>query len=175
MAAIQLWAWLRDLSTSNGPVMGLVTPWRMSQGSRPREGSGTSYIISSSSTFMRGSRKFLSEGVQRWPDFFLVWWGKWSKYNYEWAINGPPAKRHLNGVSLAGRWRPNIECCIGSLVILRRSGPVLLRNPIFFVFFQGGPDPLFPPLDPHMTFSPPPLTYPYSHTPSSLFSCAIAF
>ena len=26
-----------------------------------------------------------------------------SKYHYKWAIIDPPAKRHLNGVSLAGR------------------------------------------------------------------------
>ena len=26
----------------------------------------------------------------------------------------------------------------------------MLRNPIFFLIFQGGPDPLSPPLDPHM-------------------------
>ena len=41
------------------------------------------------------------------------------------AINGPHSARHLNGVSLAGRCWPNIECW------LRGSGPVLERNPIF--------------------------------------------
>ena len=38
----------------------------------------------------------------------------------------------------------------------RGSGPVLLRNPIFFVFFfrVGGPDPLPPPpLNPHMAYN----------------------
>ena len=45
---------------------------------------------------------------------------------------------------LAGYQR-HIECWIGSFMILWGSGPVLLRNPIFFVIFQGGPDPLFPP------------------------------
>ena len=28
---------------------------------------------------------------------------------------GPLAKRHSNGVSLAGRWWPDIECCLGGL------------------------------------------------------------
>ena len=31
----------------------------------------------------------------------------------------------------------HIECWIGSFVILSGSGPVLIRNPIFFVIFQG--------------------------------------
>ena len=48
----------------------------------------------------------------------------------------------------------NIECWIGSFVILRGSGPVLLklRNTIFLYFFRGvgGRDPLSPPLVPHM-------------------------
>ena len=84
--------------------------------------------------------------------FFLVWGEEGFKYHYKRAIKGQPAKRHLNGVSLAGRWWPNIECWLCSFVILRGSGPVLLRNPIFFVIFQGGPDPLPPPppLDPRM-------------------------
>ena len=35
-------------------------------------------------------------------------------------------------------------------MILRGSGPVLLRNPIFFFIFMGVRDPAPPPLDPHM-------------------------
>ena len=35
------------------------------------------------------------------------------------VIIGPPAKHHLNGVSLACRWWPNIECWLGSFVILK--------------------------------------------------------
>ena len=31
---------------------------------------------------------------------------------------------------------------LGSFVVLRGSGPVLLKNPIFFVIFQVDPDPL---------------------------------
>ena len=56
-------------------------------------------------------------------------------------ISALVVKRHLNGVSLAGRQRPNIiyiECSLERFVIFRGSGPVLLRNPIFFVIFEGG-------------------------------------
>ena len=104
---------------------------------------------------MRGSRKDLTEGVQLWQRFFS-WWGKGgSKYHYKRVIIGPPAKRHWNGVSLAYRWWPNIECWLGSFVIFRGSGPVLLRNPIVLWFFSGGNggrNPLFPTpsLDPRM-------------------------
>ena len=72
-----------------------------------------------------------------------------SEFNYKRAIIGPPAKRHLYGVSLACRKWPKIECWLGSFVFFRGSGPVLLRNPIF-CDFPGGPDPLYPPLDPPM-------------------------
>ena len=44
------------------------------------------------------------------------------------VIFGPPAKRRLNGVSLASRGWPNIECRLGSFVIFRESGTVFLRN-----------------------------------------------
>ena len=35
--------------------------------------------------------------------FFLVEEGRADSGNQKWAIIGPPAKRHLNGVSLAGQ------------------------------------------------------------------------
>ena len=76
---------------------------------------------------------------------------KLNKYHYKRAIIDPRAKRHLNGVSLACRWWPNIECWLGSYVIFRGSRPVLLRNPIFlWIFRGGGPDTLSPPMDPHL-------------------------
>ena len=91
-------------------------------------------------------QKVFSEGVQLRQRFFLFFWVmSGSKYYLFRAIIGPPAKRHLNGVSLAGRWWPNIECWIGSLVILRGSGPVLLRIPIF-LYFPGGSGPPVPAL-----------------------------
>ena len=48
----------------------------------------------------------------------LVVYGILWKYYYKQAIIGPPAKRHLNGFSLACRWWTNIECWLGSFVIL---------------------------------------------------------
>ena len=52
---------------------------------------------------MHGSRKFCQRGPNLGA-FFKVDEGiKDPKYLYKWAIIGLPAKRHLNGVSLAGR------------------------------------------------------------------------
>ena len=50
----------------------------------------------------------LSEGVQHFYVFFYLISYR-SKYHYKQAITGPPAKRHLNGVSLSDRWWPNTE------------------------------------------------------------------
>ena len=87
-------------------------------------------------------QKVLREGVQLWQCVFSWWEERGSKY-HNTANIGPPAKRHLNGVSLACWWWPNIESWFSSLVIFRGSGPVLLWNPIFLWFFRGGgPDPL---------------------------------
>ena len=50
--------------------------------------------------------KVLSEGTQLENGFFVVFLfmkEEMVQYNYKWAIIGPPAKRHLNGVLLAGR------------------------------------------------------------------------
>ena len=49
------------------------------------------------------------------------------------AIIGPPAKRHLNGVSLAGRWWPNIECWLGSFVIYLLKTLFYRRNLLYQV------------------------------------------
>ena len=48
---------------------------------------------------MHESRKFVRGG----PIFFCLIRGRRIKYHYQRAIIGPPTKRHLNGVSLAGR------------------------------------------------------------------------
>ena len=87
-------------------------------------------------------QKVLSEGVQLWQRFFFV---------FVFSLMGGGGGKDPNATiswpsSLVGRWWPNIEFWIGSFVILRGSGPVLLRNPIFFVIFQegGGLDPLSP-------------------------------
>ena len=52
---------------------------------------------------------------------------------------------------MAFRWRRNIECCLGSLVILQGSRPVLLRHPIYFNLKGKGLDLLPPPpINPRM-------------------------
>ena len=58
----------------------------------------------------------------------------------------PASETPLNGVLLACRWWPNVECWLGSFENFKRSGPVLLRNSIFLLFFRRGrgPDPLSP-------------------------------
>ena len=62
-----------------------------------------------------------------------------------------PFEWHLNGISLASRWCPNIECWLGSFVIFLGCGPVLLRKhiSIFLWIFRGLWTPP-PPLDPPM-------------------------
>ena len=73
--------------------------------------------------------------------FFLVDEG----IHYNWAIISPPAKRHLKGVSLVGRWWPNIECWLSIFVIFQGIRTSIAKKPYIFVIFQGGPDPLSPP------------------------------
>ena len=58
-----------------------------------------------------------------------------SKYRYKWAIIGPTAERHLNGVSLAGRWWPNIECWLRSFVIFQGILTSTAKNSYIFVIF----------------------------------------
>ena len=64
----------------------------------------------------------------------------------EWAIIGPPAKRHLNGVSLTGRWWPNTEYWRVSFVVLQEIRTNDAKKPSIIVIFQGGGglDPLPP-------------------------------
>ena len=70
---------------------------------------------------------------------FFSWWGdRESKYHYKWAIIGPPVKRHLNGVSLAGPWWPNIECWFGSFENFQGIRINIARKPYISVIFQGG-------------------------------------
>ena len=76
------------------------------------------------------------------------------------AINGPssapPAKRHCNGVSLAGQRWPNIKCWLGSFVIFQGIRTSIAQKPLFFVILQeggGGGSPV-PPLDPLMDSGP---------------------
>ena len=59
------------------------------------------------------------------------------KYHYKLAIIGPLAKRHLNGVSLAGRSWPKIECWLGSYVLFQGMRASIAKKPYIFVIFQG--------------------------------------
>ena len=63
-----------------------------------------------------------------------------------WAIIGPPAKRHLNGVSQAGwRWH-NIESWIGCFVLLPGIRTSIAKKHYIFVIFHGrGSGPPAPP------------------------------
>ena len=84
-------------------------------------------------------QKILSEGIQLWRRFFFFLYNEgWEKYHHKRAINGPPAKRHLNGVSLACWWWPNIERWLGSLVIFQGIWTRIAKKPYIFVIFQGG-------------------------------------
>ena len=73
----------------------------------------------------------------------------WIPLKY-WAIMGLPAKRHFNGVSLACRWWPNIECWLGSFVIFQGFRTSIAKKPYILWFFRGGVRIPCPPLDPHM-------------------------
>ena len=85
---------------------------------------------------MRGSRKFFSEGVFL---CFSLLGERRSKYHCKRTIMGPSAKRHLNGVSLAGRWWPNTECWLVRFVVLQgiRTN-IIAKKPNIFVICQGG-------------------------------------
>ena len=87
-------------------------------------------------SFVRGG------STQKTFCFCFSWGGeRQSKYHYNWAIIGPPAKRHLNGISLTSHWR-HFESGLVALWFFKESGPVLLRNIIFLCFFRGSGPPV---------------------------------
>ena len=91
------------------------------------------------------SESFIRGGPTFTTFFFYLFkfdWGEeWSKYNDERVIIGPPAKRNLNDVSLACRLWPNIDYWIECFTIFRESGPVLLKNNLYFCDFRWGSGP----------------------------------
>ena len=95
---------------------------------------------------MRGFRKFSQRGYNFdyffFLFFFLVYDGREDPNT---AIIDPPPKRHLNGVSLAGRLWPNIECWLGSFVALQGIRTSIAEKPYMFVIFQGGGHDILPP------------------------------
>ena len=85
---------------------------------------------------MRGSRKFCQRGSDSARVFFLcLFRGERIQISLK-ASHHRPARE--NGVSLACRWWPNVERWLRSFENFRGSGPVLLRNSIFFRSFRGG-------------------------------------
>ena len=77
---------------------------------------------------------------------FLVWWGEEKIQiqllaGYHRSASETPFKWRFAGVPMMAQ----LEFWLGSFVILRGSGPVLLRNPIF-LWFQAGPGPPVPTL-----------------------------
>ena len=77
--------------------------------------------------YMRGSRKFF----QRGSNFYYFF------YHYNRAIIVTLAKRHFDGVSLAGRWWPITECYFGNFVVLKGNQTGIAKRPYIFVIFQG--------------------------------------
>ena len=77
----------------------------------------------------------VSELWQRLFFFFLK--GERIQISQKAGYHRPASETPLNGVSLACQWWPNVECWLGSFENFRGSGPVLLRNSIFFVIFTG--------------------------------------
>ena len=77
-----------------------------------------------------------------------------SKYYDKGEHHRPASETPLNGVSLAVRWWPNIECWLGSFVIFQGIRTSIKQNPISLWFFWGGgsgPPAPPPPLDPCMS------------------------
>ena len=84
---------------------------------------------------MRGSRKFCQRGSSS-DNVFMR--GEMIQIALTACHHRPVSKRHLNGVSLAGRWWPYIEFWLGSFVIfqgIRTS--IAIKNPIFLRVFSG--------------------------------------
>ena len=87
-------------------------------------------------------------GSDFWQRFFLIYKGERIRISLKAVHHWPASEMPLNGVSLACRRWPNVECWLGCLRNFRGSGPILLRNSIFLWFFRGGggsPDLLPPP------------------------------
>ena len=82
---------------------------------------------------MRGSRMFCQRESNSdvFCCCFLLHGGREDpKTTKKRAIIGPPAKHHLNGVSLAGRLWPNIECPLGSFMIFHGIQTSIDNKPI---------------------------------------------
>ena len=74
-------------------------------------------------------------GSELWRFFFFFFKGERIWISLKAGHHRPTSETPLNGVSLACRWWPNVECWLGSFENFRGSGPVLIRNSIFLWFF----------------------------------------
>ena len=135
---------------------GILLSWTGTCGSdlRPKQTSTKGQCDKYYVPFMCRSRKFCQRG-SKFDKVFLV--DKGIEDPNILQIIRPPAKRLLNGVLLAGRWWPNIECWLDSFVIFQRIRNSIAKKPyIFFLFFRvtpcRRPKPPPPPLDPPMPF-----------------------
>ena len=78
-------------------------------------------------------------GSELWQSFFFFFKGERIQLSLKAGHHRPASETPFNGVSLACRWWPNVECWLGCSENFRGFDLVLLR----------GPDPC-PPLDPRM-------------------------
>ena len=98
---------------------------------------------------MRGSREFFQRGSNFFT--FLV---DLEREDPTTTLSGPLSARQQNAIQMAFRCQadggPTLNAGLVA-AIFRGSGPVLLENPIFCDFSEGGVrTPFTPPLDPHM-------------------------
>ena len=83
-------------------------------------------------------RKHLSEGSNFDNVFFIVDEGG-SKYHHKRAIDGPPAKIHLNGVSLACQYdAPKLNAGLVAFQGFQGIRTSIAKKPYIFVIFRGG-------------------------------------
>ena len=106
-------------------------------------------------------QKVLSEGAQLWQVFSLSslsWWGERIKYtNIPLVGHIRPvskAKRHLNCVSAAVWWWPNIECWLCSFEIYQGIRNSTAKKPIALWFFRGGGGSAPPASSPSLSLDP---------------------
>ena len=87
---------------------------------------------------MRGSRKF----CQRGSKFDKLFWVDKGGEDLNTIISGRSSARQRNAIKMAFHWHADggqtLNAGLVALWFSRRSGPALLRNPIFLWFFRGG-------------------------------------
>ena len=94
---------------------------------------------------MRGSRKFFQRGSNFDYVFDVVFLVDEGREDPNTTKSGPSLARQRNAISLAGQSWPNIECWLGSFVVLQEiRASIAKKNYIFVIFQGGGPDPLPP-------------------------------